>query len=51
MPGCCRRSVDLSFVNDNALGWVLLGVGVLAILLSLIVNQQRTHHTVVEERR
>jgi len=44
-------NVDLSFVNDDALGWILLGVGVLAIVLSLIVNQQRTRHTVVEERR
>lgn len=44
-------SVDLSFVNDDALGWVLLLVGVLALVLSLVVNRQRTRHTVVEERR
>ena len=44
-------SVDISFVNDQSLGWILLGVGVLAIVVSLIVNQQRTRHTVVEERR
>jgi hypothetical protein len=44
-------NVDLSFVNDHPLGWVLLGVGVLAVALSLVVNQQRTRHTVVEERR
>lgn len=44
-------TVDLSFVNDNALGGVLLVAGILAIVLSLIVNQQRTRHTVVEERR
>ena len=44
-------NVDLSFVNDNALGGILLAVGILAIILSLVVNQQRTRHTVVEERR
>lgn len=44
-------NVDLSFVDDHALGWVLLLVGVLALVLSLVVNQQRTKHTVVEERR
>jgi hypothetical protein len=44
-------TVDLSFVNDNALGGILLAVGVLAVVLSLVVNQQRTRHTVVEERR
>lgn len=44
-------TVDLSFVNDNALGGVLLVVGILAIVLSLVVNAQRGKHTVVEERR
>jgi uncharacterized membrane protein HdeD (DUF308 family) len=44
-------TVDLSFINDNALGSVLVIAGALAIVLSLIVNQQRTRHTVVEERR
>lgn len=44
-------TVDLSFVDDTALGWILLIVGVLAIVLSLVVNQQRTRRTVVEERR
>ena len=44
-------SVDLSFVNDDALGGILLAVGVLALVLSLVVNQQRSRHTVVEERR
>jgi uncharacterized membrane protein HdeD (DUF308 family) len=29
--------VDLSFVNDNALGWILVLAGVLAIVLSLVV--------------
>jgi hypothetical protein len=29
--------VDLSFVDDNALGWILVLAGVLAIVLSLVV--------------
>lgn len=44
-------NVDLSAINDHALGGILLGVGVLAIVLSLVINQQRTRRTVVEERR
>ncbi|MCZ4499660.1 MAG: hypothetical protein JWQ74_2213 [Marmoricola sp.] len=44
-------TVDLSGVNDSSLGWVLLAVGILAIALSLVVNQQRSRRTVVEERR
>ena len=44
-------TVDLSFIDDGALGGVLLGVGILAVVLSLIVNHQRSHATVVEERR
>ncbi|WP_182379610.1 hypothetical protein [Nocardioides sp. WS12] len=44
-------TVDLSFIDDSALGGILLAVGVLAIGLSLVVNQQRSRHKVVEERR
>ena len=44
-------TIDLSFINDSALGGILLAVGALAIVLSLVVNQQRSRHTVVEERR
>ncbi len=44
-------TVDLSFIDDSALGVILLVVGVLAIVLSLVVNHQRGRHTVVEERR
>jgi predicted ABC-type sugar transport system permease subunit len=45
--------VDLSFVDDNTLGWILIIAGVLAIALSLIVNQQRNRHTTthIDERR
>ena len=44
-------TVDLSFINDHALGSILVIAGALALVLSLIVNQQRTRHTVIEERR
>lgn len=45
--------VDLNFVDDNVLGWILILAGVLAIVLSLIVNAQRSRQrtTHVEERR
>jgi hypothetical protein len=52
-------TVHMSFINEGALGGILIAAGVLAIVLSLIVNQQRTRRTtvvqddrpVVEERR
>jgi len=41
-----------SHVDSNTLGWILIIVGVLALVLSLVINQQRTRRTaVVEERR
>ncbi len=45
--------VDLNFVDDDTLGLILLIAGVLAIVLSLVINQQRNRHTTthVEERR
>lgn len=43
---------DTSVVDTGTLGWILLVAGLLAIVISLIVNQQRTRSTtVVEERR
>ena len=42
---------DISFVDDSALGWILLVVGILAIVLALVINQQRSRTTHVEERR
>jgi uncharacterized membrane protein HdeD (DUF308 family) len=42
---------DLSFVDDSALGWIFLVVGILAIILALVINQQRSRTTHVEERR
>ena len=44
-------TVDLSFVNDHTLGWILVAAGALAIVLSLIVNAQRTQRTTVVEDR
>ena len=44
-------TIDLSYVNDHVLGGILIAAGVVAIVLSLIVNAQRgRHRTVVEER-
>lgn len=42
---------NLSFVNDSALGWILLLVGILAIVLALVMNAQRSRTKHVEERR
>lgn len=50
-------TVDLEFINDGALGAIFIGVGILAIVLSLIVSDRyRTRRVVddgpvVEERR
>lgn len=38
-------------VATNTLGWILLLAGVLALVLGLVVNQQRSRTTHVEERR
>ncbi|GAA2002778.1 MULTISPECIES: DUF6458 family protein [Nocardioides] len=44
-------TLDLANVEDTTLGWILLAAGVLAIVVSLIVNQQRTRSVHVTERR
>lgn len=44
-------SVD-NVVATNTLGWILILVGVLAIILALVMNAQRSRQTTrVEERR
>ena len=44
-------SID-NAIDGNTLGWILIIVGVLAIVLALVMNSQRTRaSTVVEERR
>lgn len=43
---------DTSAVDTETLGWILVVAGGLAIVISLIVNAQRTRSTqVVEDRR
>jgi uncharacterized membrane protein HdeD (DUF308 family) len=43
---------DTTAVDTETLGWILLVAGVLAIVISLIVNAQRSRSThVVEEHR
>lgn len=44
-------NIDTSVVDTATLGWILLIAGILAIVISLIVNQQRTRSTVVQEHR
>lgn len=46
--------VDIPGVENFSLGWILIACGLLAIILALVINQQRAHtsHTSrVEERR
>ena len=44
--------VDIQFIDDNALGWILMIAGLAAILLSLVINAQRSRSTTrIEERR
>ena len=40
-------TVDLNFVDDGALGLILILAGVLAIVLSLVLAQRRGRETVV----
>ena len=42
---------DINFIEDTTLGWILLLAGVLAIILALVMNQQRSRTKHVEERR
>ena len=41
----------IDFVEDTTLGWILLLAGILAIILGLVMNQQRSRSKHVEERR
>ena len=38
-------------IEIETLGWICLIVGILAIVLALVMNQQRSKTTHVEERR
>lgn len=42
---------DIGFIDDVALGWIFLIVGILAIVLALVMNKQRSQTKHVEERR
>ncbi|GAB3248543.1 hypothetical protein GCM10027425_05030 [Alteromonas gracilis] len=42
---------DIPYVSDDVLGLILMGVGALAIVLALVMNNQRNRTTHVEERR
>lgn len=47
-------NVGSEFVDEGALGWILIVVGVLAIVLALVMNRQSRssrHTTVVEDRQ
>ncbi len=43
---------NLAFIDDNALGWILLIGGVLAIVLSFAINAQRNRSSsAVQDQR
>jgi drug/metabolite transporter (DMT)-like permease len=42
---------DINFIEDQTLGWILLIVGALALVLAVVMSQQRSRSTHVEERR
>lgn len=44
-------NVGTQLVDEGPLGWILIVVGALAIVLALVMNQQRTRTTHIEERR
>ena len=45
-------NVDTAAIDTGTLGWILLLAGIVAIVVSLVVNQQRSRSShVVEERR
>ena len=45
-------NMDTSAVDTGTLGWILLLAGLVAIIVSLVVNQQRSRSTrVIEDRR
>jgi hypothetical protein len=44
--------IDIQFIDDNNLGWILIVAGVAAVLLSLVINAQRSRTTTrIEEQR
>ena len=43
--------MDIPGVSDDTLGVILMVAGVIAIILALVMNQQRSNTKHVEERR
>ncbi|HEY0904563.1 MAG TPA: DUF6458 family protein [Marmoricola sp.] len=41
-------NVDIDFIDDGGLGWILIIAGALSLVLALILNAQRGHSTRVE---
>jgi len=43
----------ISGVDLTAVGYILMGAGILGLVVALVINSQRSHtsHTTVEERR
>lgn len=44
-------NVNLPFVSDDTLGIILIVAGILALVLSLVLNAQRTRTRHVQENR
>lgn len=42
-------TVDLDYINDGALGGILIVAGILAIVLSLVVTDRYRRRTVVDQ--
>lgn len=43
-------NVGTQWVDEGPLGWIFIAVGALAIVLALVMNQQRSRTVHVEER-
>lgn len=43
--------IDIGFIDDQGLGWILVVIGALAVVLALVMNKQRSETKHVEERR
>ena len=44
-------NLDSALVDTTTLGWILVGAGVLAIVVTLLATRRSSRATVVEERR
>jgi uncharacterized membrane protein HdeD (DUF308 family) len=42
-------NVGTTFVDEGALGWILIIAGVIALVFALVINTQRTRVTHVDE--